>query len=102
MFNATPRSRGHSEDAEGIYETHAWGNFSVDGSHSKFIAQGKKDWKKITVHMEYFGHTTYLQPSELLKAGDCFSRQSDGCHQAHFSFINCTAEWKLFGRVDKF
>ena len=46
------------------------------------LSQRAKQLKKIAVHLEYLGDTTFLPLSVSRKAGDCLFKQSNGRHEA--------------------
>ena len=48
----------------------------------KLSRKARKMEKKWSTSKKYLGHTTPQQPSVLRKARDCFSKQSNGHHEA--------------------
>ena len=49
--------------------------------------KGQKHWIKGSISEEYFGRTTYLQPTVTWKALNCFPWLPGGHHEAQMNFF---------------
>ena len=96
-FFAQPRGHMGTHKMLRVFRRHKLeAVFQVMRVGSKLAQRAKVIEKNCSTSKEYLGQTTYLRPSVLWNALNCFSRQSSGHHEAQCTFFCLCNRIKCF------